>query len=219
MVLQKYFALFKTSPDAEIFKFTDGCHGCSAVLTPRKPFGFCQGLSRLAIHVYIIPFFFLSCPGLCPQAPHRFLSLQKRHLVECFFMKIKDHRRIAMRFEKPACRFLAFIHPSDAPGFAQYPVFRCVLVRAGSARSRKGALRVAGVRSDTLHGGGRNRHADPAGSQPTPSLRTPPCPLIFYPSVGGTGGTDFKTSFSSSMVLAFAQADIPGFQTKDCPPN
>ena len=37
---------------AEIFKFTDGCHGCSAVLTPRKPFGFCQGLSRFAIHVY-----------------------------------------------------------------------------------------------------------------------------------------------------------------------
>ena len=37
---------------AEIFKFTDGCRGCSAVLTPRKPFGFCQGLSRFAIHVY-----------------------------------------------------------------------------------------------------------------------------------------------------------------------
>ena len=37
---------------AENFKFTDGCRGCSAVLTPRKPFGFCQGLSRFAIHVY-----------------------------------------------------------------------------------------------------------------------------------------------------------------------
>lgn len=37
---------------AEIFKFTDGCRGCSAVLTLRKPFGFCQGLSRFAIHVY-----------------------------------------------------------------------------------------------------------------------------------------------------------------------
>lgn len=37
---------------AEIFKFTDGCRGCSAVLTPRKPFGFCQGLSRFAIHAY-----------------------------------------------------------------------------------------------------------------------------------------------------------------------
>lgn len=43
---------------AEIFKFTDGCRGCSAVLTPRKPVGFCQGLSRFAIHVYIIPSFF-----------------------------------------------------------------------------------------------------------------------------------------------------------------
>ena len=43
---------------AEIFKFTDGCRGYSAVLTPRKPVGFCQGLSRFAIHVYIIPSFF-----------------------------------------------------------------------------------------------------------------------------------------------------------------
>ena len=30
------------------------------------------------------------------------------------FMKIKDHRRIAMRFEKLACRFLAFIHLAAA---------------------------------------------------------------------------------------------------------
>ena len=39
---------------------------------------------------------------------------KERHLVECFFMKIKDHRRIAMRFEKLACRFLAFIHLAAA---------------------------------------------------------------------------------------------------------
>ena len=32
------------------------------------------------------------------------------HLVECFFMKIKDYRRIAMRFEKLARRFLAMVH-------------------------------------------------------------------------------------------------------------
>ena len=70
---------------AEIFKFTDGCRGYSAVLTPRKPFGFCQGLSRFAIHVYIIPFFFLSCPGLCPQAPHRFLSLQRKASCRMLF--------------------------------------------------------------------------------------------------------------------------------------
>lgn len=35
---------------------------------------------------------------------------KERHLVEAFFMKIKDCRRIAMRFEKLACRFLAFLH-------------------------------------------------------------------------------------------------------------
>ena len=35
---------------------------------------------------------------------------KERHLVECFFMKIKDYRRIAMRFEKLARRFLAMVH-------------------------------------------------------------------------------------------------------------
>ena len=43
-----------------------------------------------------------------------FYHYKERHLVECFFMKIKDHRRIAMRFEKLACRFLAFIHLAAA---------------------------------------------------------------------------------------------------------
>ena len=37
---------------AVLFKFTDRCRGYSAVLTPRKPFGFCQGLSRFATHAY-----------------------------------------------------------------------------------------------------------------------------------------------------------------------
>ena len=31
------------------------------------------------------------------------------HLVEHFFMKIKDYRRVAMRFEKLAGRFLAMV--------------------------------------------------------------------------------------------------------------
>ena len=35
---------------------------------------------------------------------------KERHLVECFFMKIKDYRRISMRFEKLARRFLAMVH-------------------------------------------------------------------------------------------------------------
>ena len=43
-----------------------------------------------------------------------FYHYKERHLVECFFMKLKDHRRIATRFEKLACRFLAFIHLAAA---------------------------------------------------------------------------------------------------------
>ena len=39
---------------------------------------------------------------------------RERHLVEAFFMKIKNCRRIAMRFEKPTCRFLAFLHLNAA---------------------------------------------------------------------------------------------------------
>jgi transposase len=35
---------------------------------------------------------------------------KERHLVECFFQRIKRFRRVAMRFEKLAANFLAFIH-------------------------------------------------------------------------------------------------------------
>jgi transposase len=35
---------------------------------------------------------------------------KERHLVECFFQRIKRFRRIAMRFEKLARNFLAFLH-------------------------------------------------------------------------------------------------------------
>ena len=35
---------------------------------------------------------------------------KERHLVECFFQKLKRFRRIATRFDKLSCRFLAFIH-------------------------------------------------------------------------------------------------------------
>ena len=38
-----------------------------------------------------------------------YFRYKERHLVECFFMKIKDNRRIAMRFEKLARRYLAFV--------------------------------------------------------------------------------------------------------------
>jgi len=39
---------------------------------------------------------------------------KERHLVECFFMKIKDNRRIAMRFEKLARRYMAFVFLASA---------------------------------------------------------------------------------------------------------
>ena len=35
---------------------------------------------------------------------------KERHLVECFFQKLKRNRRIATRFDKLSCRYLAFIH-------------------------------------------------------------------------------------------------------------
>ena len=35
---------------------------------------------------------------------------KERHLVECFFQKLKQFRRIATRFDKLAKRFLAFVH-------------------------------------------------------------------------------------------------------------
>lgn len=38
------------------------------------------------------------------------IQYKERHLVECFFNKLKDFRRIATRFDKLASRFLAFVH-------------------------------------------------------------------------------------------------------------
>ena len=48
-------------------------------------------------------------PWYCDYAHYR-----ERHLVECFFTKIKNCRRIAMRFEKLTCRILAFLHLTAA---------------------------------------------------------------------------------------------------------
>jgi transposase len=38
---------------------------------------------------------------------HRYKA---RHLVECFFNRLKQFRRIATRYDKLACRFNAFLH-------------------------------------------------------------------------------------------------------------
>ena len=35
---------------------------------------------------------------------------KERHLVECFFQKLKRYRRIATRYDKLAKSFLAFVH-------------------------------------------------------------------------------------------------------------
>ena len=35
---------------------------------------------------------------------------KERHLVESFFLKLKEFRRVATRYDKFASRFLAFVH-------------------------------------------------------------------------------------------------------------
>jgi len=35
---------------------------------------------------------------------------KERHLVECFFNKLKNFRRVATRYDKLASRFLSFVH-------------------------------------------------------------------------------------------------------------
>jgi transposase len=57
------------------------------------------------------------CTPVIPSNPTRTLQREfdrhlykERHLVENFFQRIKRLRRIAMRFEKLARNFLAFLH-------------------------------------------------------------------------------------------------------------
>ena len=56
------------------------------------------------------------CQPVLPSNPTRATQREidrhlskERHLVECFFQRIKRFRRIAMRFDKLACHFLAFV--------------------------------------------------------------------------------------------------------------
>lgn len=39
-----------------------------------------------------------------------FYTYKERHLVECFFNKLKAFRRVATRYDKLASSFLAFVH-------------------------------------------------------------------------------------------------------------
>lgn len=57
------------------------------------------------------------CTVVIPSNPTRAIQrdydrhlYKERHLVECFFQRIKRFRRVAMRFEKLARNFLAFLH-------------------------------------------------------------------------------------------------------------
>ena len=42
--------------------------------------------------------------------PCDYFHYKERHLVECFFMKVRDFRRIAKRFDKLARRYMTFVY-------------------------------------------------------------------------------------------------------------
>lgn len=61
------------------------------------------------------------CTVVIPSNPTRATQFEfdrnlykERHLVECFFQRIKRFRRIAMRFDKLARNFLAFVQLASA---------------------------------------------------------------------------------------------------------
>ena len=44
------------------------------------------------------------------QRPYDKHVYKERHLVECFFERLKNFRRISTRYDKSAASFLAFVH-------------------------------------------------------------------------------------------------------------
>lgn len=46
--------------------------------------------------------------------PHDRVAYRERHLVECFFNRLKQFRRIATRYEKLACNFLSMLNLATA---------------------------------------------------------------------------------------------------------
>ncbi len=59
--------------------------------------------------------------AVIPSHPSRARSIahdrdlyKERHVVECFFAKLKQFRRIATRYEKTAANFLAMVHRACA---------------------------------------------------------------------------------------------------------
>lgn len=55
-----------------------------------------------------------SNPARARAVPHDRDLYKERHVVECFFAKIKHCRRIATRYEKTATNFLAMIQLAAA---------------------------------------------------------------------------------------------------------
>lgn len=56
-----------------------------------------------------------------PSRKHRLIQrstdwwlYKERHLVECLFNKLKHYRRLATRYDKLVCTFLAFLHLASA---------------------------------------------------------------------------------------------------------
>lgn len=53
---------------------------------------------------------FTGSMGFSLPSPSGKTAFKERHLVECFFNKIKAFRRVATRYDKLATSFLAFVH-------------------------------------------------------------------------------------------------------------
>jgi transposase len=51
-----------------------------------------------------------SNPSRARAVPYDKDLYKERHVVECFFAKLKQFRRIATRYEKTAANFLAMVH-------------------------------------------------------------------------------------------------------------
>jgi transposase len=56
--------------------------------------------------IYVIP----PKKNACQQWKTDWYLYKERHVVECFFNKLKNFRRVATRYDKLAASFLAFIH-------------------------------------------------------------------------------------------------------------
>jgi transposase len=71
--------------------------------------GFRRGLAEAGT-APVIP----SNPARARVVPHDRDLYKERHVVECFFAKLKQFRRIATRHEKTARNFLAMVHLAAA---------------------------------------------------------------------------------------------------------